>query len=471
MSARLRERGVEVDADRGDLVLLCVPDRSIAAVTAGIAPALRSHTSGRTPLARARATRAALLAPPAADLHHDRGPEQLDGAWTAVAGETVEAIDNSAPARRHARPRPSCSTTRAGALPRGRGHRLQLPRHAPPCRRRALRRLGRARGGARAAHAARDRERLPADPADRRADYETVERHRAAIAETAPDLCPPMTRSPRSPQRHTLAATQRRAIVTRSLDDTRAALAGRHDGRIGLVPTMGALHGGHRALLDEARSTCDEVVISLFVNPPQFGDVADLVGTPGRGARPGDRRRRGCGSDPFAPPRCRALPARLSDLGRGPPSSAECSRASTARVISARWRRSASSCSRSSGRPVAFFGQKDAQQVEGAPPDDLPTCTSSSHSRSCRPSETPTVRRSPSRNVRLSRRGARESARAAPGARHPTPPRRPARSSTPAGLEVEYVAPLDLLEAATLAAAVRVGATRLIDNLPLQEKT
>lgn len=49
---------------------------------------------------------------------------------------------------------------------------------------------------------------------------------------------------------------------------------------IGLVPTMGALHTGHRSLLERARSDNDRVAASLFVNPTQYDDPADLDAYP-----------------------------------------------------------------------------------------------------------------------------------------------------------------------------------------------
>jgi pantoate--beta-alanine ligase len=57
----------------------------------------------------------------------------------------------------------------------------------------------------------------------------------------------------------------------------RARAAGR---TVGLVPTMGAFHEGHAELMRAARASCDDVVVSLFVNPAQFNEAADLASYP-----------------------------------------------------------------------------------------------------------------------------------------------------------------------------------------------
>jgi pantoate--beta-alanine ligase len=70
--------------------------------------------------------------------------------------------------------------------------------------------------------------------------------------------------------------------VVRSKAELREALAGaRSEGkRIGLVPTMGYFHDGHLSLMRAARESCDVVVVSLFVNPTQFGPTEDLEAYP-----------------------------------------------------------------------------------------------------------------------------------------------------------------------------------------------
>ena len=244
---------------------------------------------------------------------------------------------------------------------------------------------------------------------------------------------------------------------------------------IGLVPTMGAFHAGHLALMAASRAADDVVVVSLFVNPAQFGPSEDLARYP-RDEAADAAAAEPAGVDVLFVPAVDEVyppgfdtwvdPGKLAAVLEG-------------EVRPGHFRGVATVCTRLFGivQPTrAYFGRKDAQQVavikqvvrDLALPLEIVAC--------------PTVRDPDglalsSRNIYLSGEE-RAAALALPralqaglAARHRDgDPAAAAREVLAAErrLAVDYVAAADL-DGPTLAAAVRVGSTRLIDNVQLED--
>jgi pantoate--beta-alanine ligase len=278
--------------------------------------------------------------------------------------------------------------------------------------------------------------------------------------------------------------------TVRSVDDLRGELAParRESATIGLVPTMGALHEGHLSLIARARAECDVVVVSLFVNPAQFDEQADLQRYPRRERHDADLASEAGADVLFAPSVDEIYPPgfatavevlgvgdRLEGAARGPEHFRGVSTVVTKLLGMAM-------------PDVAYFGQKDAQQVvvirrlvgDLNLPVRIQVC--------------PTVREPDglamsSRNARLSPQersralalpDALQAAarRAGEGERSAEALLDAARGAVQArGVEPEYLQLVDpetfepceeLAREALLALAARIGQTRLIDNAVLR---
>ncbi len=233
-------------------------------------------------------------------------------------------------------------------------------------------------------------------------------------------------------------------------------------GSVGLVPTMGAFHEGHLSLFRAARAESDLVVVSLFVNPTQFASGDDLARYPRDEARDA-RLAEEAGADiVFAPPEDELYPpgfktwVEVEELGQ----------VLEGEFRPGHFRGVATICLKLFNlvRPAcAYFGQKDAQQAAVI-------------RRMVRDLNVPvTIRVLPtvrdedglalsSRNGQLSPEE-RERALALPRAlvtKDPEQARELLRD-----LEVDYLEVADF-DPKVLAAAVRVGSTRLIDNVVLE---
>ncbi len=269
--------------------------------------------------------------------------------------------------------------------------------------------------------------------------------------------------------------------TVRTVAELRATLAPhRADGaRIGLVPTMGYFHEGHLALFRAAAAECDVAVASLFVNPTQFGPGEDLARYPRDEARDAQLAAAAGIGVLFAPAVDEMYPDGFAtSIDPGP----------LATILEGAFRPGhfagmATVCTKlfnAAGPAVAYFGRKDAQQVaviKHVVRDlDLPLDIR----------VIPTVRDPDglalsSRNVYLSPadrdralalpRGLQAGLAAFRAGDGTDGARTTARALIEGteGLGVDYVDVADL-DGLTLAAAVRVGSTRLIDNVLLNEE-
>ncbi len=282
-------------------------------------------------------------------------------------------------------------------------------------------------------------------------------------------------------------------ITIRTVEEMRAHVAGaRARGRsVALVPTMGAFHAGHESLMRAAREATGEVVVSLFVNPRQFDETADLAGYP-RSEAADAATAAAAGVDVlYAPPVEAVYPdgfattvavAGLGDVLEG----ARRGAAHFAGVCTV-----VTKLLNVVTPDVAFFGQKDAQQVavlrRMVRDLDLPV----------RLEVLPTIREADglamsSRNRRLSAaerglalglpRGLDAAARAVASGERDAGALAAAVTAVMRdhGLDPEYVAVVDpdtleprgrLDGPALVAVAARAGATRLIDNVVLEPVT
>jgi pantoate--beta-alanine ligase len=244
--------------------------------------------------------------------------------------------------------------------------------------------------------------------------------------------------------------------TVRTAAELREALA--RPGSIGLVPTMGAFHEGHRSLFRAAREECDHVVVSLFVNPAQFAPDEDLERYPRDEERDASLAEDAAVDVLFVPGPEEIYPSgfqtwvEVEELGG----------ILEGEFRPGHFRGVATVCLKLFNlvRPDrAYFGQKDAQQaaVIRRMVRDLGLDL---EIRVC-----PTVRDADglalsSRNAYLSPEE-REAALSLP---------RALAANDPAlldGLEVDYFETADF-EPRVLAAAVRIGKTRLIDNIVLE---
>jgi pantoate--beta-alanine ligase len=277
--------------------------------------------------------------------------------------------------------------------------------------------------------------------------------------------------------------------VVRTVGELRAALepARQADQAIGLVPTMGALHEGHLSLIARAQAQCDVVVVSVFVNPSQFDEHADLERYPRDEQRDRSLAAEAGADLLFAPAPDEVYPDGfstavevfgLTDRLEGAVRGYAHFRGVTTVVTK---------LLNMTQPDVAYFGQKDAQQaivikrlvsdlnmpvhIEVCPtvrePDGVAMSSRNAHLSGDERTRAPALHAALCAATRAVERGEHSAERLARMAR---------AAMEPFDVEPEYLALLSphtlepvvrLEEPALLAVAARVGSTRLIDNVML----
>jgi pantoate--beta-alanine ligase len=268
--------------------------------------------------------------------------------------------------------------------------------------------------------------------------------------------------------------------LVRTVADVREALAPRRQEstRIGLVPTMGAFHQGHLSLMRASVSECDVTVVSLFVNPAQFGPHEDLARYPrdeGRDAELAEK----LGVDLLFVPGAEEIYPRGFDTTV---EVGELSRVLEGAVRPGHFRGVATVCLKLFeivSPAAAYFGRKDAQQaaVIMRVVDDLNVPVEIRVMPIVRDADGLALS---SRNVYLTA-DERQHALALPrslqaglqawrggAGTHGTLTAARAVLDAADGIEVDYLE-IANLDGLTLAGAMRVGSTRLIDNVLLEE--
>ncbi|HYN64269.1 MAG TPA: pantoate--beta-alanine ligase [Candidatus Limnocylindrales bacterium] len=242
---------------------------------------------------------------------------------------------------------------------------------------------------------------------------------------------------------------------------------------IGLVPTMGAFHAGHLSLIAAARADNEVVVVSLFVNPAQFGPSEDLARYPRDEARDTATADE-AGADVLFVPSVEEMYPPGFDSWVDP---GELGTILEGAVRRGHFRGVATICTKLFaivGPARAYFGRKDAQQLavvrqvvrDLALPLEIVSCPTvrdpdglalSSRNAYLSPHDRASALALP-RALQAGLEAHRSGADAVAAAR--------AQLDGVPGLSVDYVAAADL-DGLTLAGAVRVGSTRLIDNVLL----